>query len=166
MPFDDLFRLTFGPLRPGEERIREARETDRAITDAEAEILCDAIRARAARENIRIEVGPRVIRERNSTNGGPVRHITTAVAIIRKPTPTEEHIRKLVVEQIAIEHRSLEEMVERMLTDPESRGIMVVLDQEQQTRSYRLDADIPFGHIFEFPSLAAVDEWRARGCPG
>jgi hypothetical protein len=84
-------------------------------------------------------------------------------------------IRDLALSTIRLYHSELEEMAERMLTDPEGRGIMVILDpmasfDEQLmrftgTRTYRLDPGVPFGHIFEFPSEAAVDEWRARGCP-
>lgn len=64
--------------------------------------------------------------------------------------------------------RSVEEMIERSITDAEQRGVMIVgnLDANGETVvGFRLDADVPYGHVFEFSSEEAVAEWRARGCP-
>jgi hypothetical protein len=78
---------------------------------------------------------------------------------------TQDIIRQLTMTQIAMQHQALETMAERMLVDPAGRGIMVVLDSEAGTRTYRLDPGVPFGHIFEFPSQDAVERWRDLGCP-
>jgi hypothetical protein len=80
----------------------------------------------------------------------------------RIPEPT---YRDFVVEHLEQAHKTLEEMCERMLVDPEGRGVMVVLDSESLTRTYSLSEYVPWGHIFEFPSQDAVERWHDRGSP-
>lgn len=89
-------------------------------------------------------------------------------------------IRVLAVEHVKLEHAALEEMVERMLTTPESSGIAVILDHQVVAsypeeegdevqvighRHFRLDPNVPFGRIYEFPSMDAYEIWQERGCP-
>lgn len=88
-------------------------------------------------------------------------------------------IRDLAFTAVAYEHAALEEMVERSLTAPERCGIAIVITKQTEfdpvaenlyraisERSYRLDPNVPFGHIYEFPSMEAYEVWQERGCPG
>lgn len=85
----------------------------------------------------------------------------------------EPTIRDLVLKQIQLEHNALEEMVERMLVSPVRCGVVVVLNEiidldnleASSTRHYRLDPNVPFGHIYEFPSMKAYELWQERGHP-
>lgn len=89
--------------------------------------------------------------------------------------------RVITIEAVRHEHQALEEMVERMLTAPEPCGIAVVITHQTefsaepetpnlyraiQERNYRLDPNVPFGKLYEFPSLEAYEVWQERGCPG
>ncbi|QUE25563.1 hypothetical protein SEA_SADLAD_16 [Microbacterium phage SadLad] len=89
--------------------------------------------------------------------------------------------RVLVLETVRSEHRALEEMIERMLTSSEPCGIAVVITQQEpfepveegsllfravHERNYRLDPNVPFGKLYEFPSIEAYEVWYERGCPG
>lgn len=81
-------------------------------------------------------------------------------------------IRDLVVSIAALEHKAIEEMAERMLVSPEPCGIVVVLNQiislddpYAPSRSFRLDPNVPFGHMYEFPSMEAYELWQERGHP-
>lgn len=82
-----------------------------------------------------------------------------------------------LTEEMAWEQTArLETMVEKMLVDPQSRGIMVVhrdisidttFDEfaEMVMPEMTLDPRVPFGNIFHFPSRDAVHAWEERGCP-
>lgn len=35
----------------------------------------------------------------------------------------------------------------------------------EMTRNYRLDPNVPFGHVYEFPSMEAYELWIERGSP-
>jgi hypothetical protein len=67
----------------------------------------------------------------------------------------------------------LEEACERMLTNPRGWGVLVVDEEVINFRDLKgelsytagLHPGVPFGHIFQFPSEAAVDRWQDRGCP-
>ncbi|WNN94040.1 hypothetical protein SEA_FREGLEY_14 [Microbacterium phage Fregley] len=99
----------------------------------------------------------------------------------RMQDDTSTLIHDLVVKSMQLEHQALEEMVERMLVSPIRVGIAVVLDNSFDTamddamqgrehkvysyRHYRLDEHVPFGHIYEFPSMASYELWQERGCP-
>lgn len=82
-------------------------------------------------------------------------------------------IRDFVLSQIRLEHNALEEMAERMLVSPVRVGIAVIINEiidldnleAVGMRHYRLDEHVPFGHIYEFPSMAAYEAWQERGCP-
>jgi len=91
-------------------------------------------------------------------------------------------VRDMIIEQVRIEHAALEEMIERMLVSPIRCGIAVVLDTNVQEnydatmrgeevtefrghRNYRLDEHVPFGHIYEFPSMESYELWQERGWP-
>ncbi|QIG59023.1 hypothetical protein SEA_FRANSOYER_15 [Microbacterium phage Fransoyer] len=90
--------------------------------------------------------------------------------------------RVLTLEGMHFEYRdrALEEMVERMLTSPDPSGIAVVITSQTdflpepnadglyratQERHYRLDPNVPFGKLYEFPSIEAYEVWYERGCP-
>ncbi|QJD53236.1 hypothetical protein SEA_TEMPO_13 [Microbacterium phage Tempo] len=82
-------------------------------------------------------------------------------------------IRDLVLNQAAMRHNALEEMIERMLVSPMSCGIAVVIEQiinlddleGSLTRHYRLDPHVPYGHLYEFGSMVEYESWQERGCP-
>lgn len=90
-------------------------------------------------------------------------------------------IRDLLVQQMNTEHKALDEMIERMLTAGIRAGIAVVINANVEPtfdpdatsttisyyseRLYRLDEHVPFGHVFEFPSLQAYERWQERGHP-
>lgn len=87
-------------------------------------------------------------------------------------------VRDLVIQQAKIEHAALQEMVERMLTSPERCGVAVVITHQAEfdpmpgepyriteERNYCLDPHVPFGHVWEFPSMEAYELWYERGCP-
>lgn len=83
-------------------------------------------------------------------------------------------IRDLALQVARHEHRAIEEMVERMPVSPIPCGIVVVISEivdfddfdASSTRQYRLDPHVPFGHLYEFPSMQAYERWRERGHPG
>lgn len=89
----------------------------------------------------------------------------------------DQSIRHLALEVLRVEHENLQQMIERMLVSPTRVGIAVVIIQEpaeelgpdhwvmHETRNYRLDEHVPFGHIFEFPSLESYHLWEERGWP-
>lgn len=92
----------------------------------------------------------------------------------------DQIIRVFALEQIKIGHDALEEMIERMLTTSGSGGIAIIIDnlavpmhpEEHDdmlrvvgTRHYRLDPGVPFGRMYEFPSMAAYELWQERGRP-
>lgn len=90
-------------------------------------------------------------------------------------TPFDDSIpiRDFILEHIRLEHAALDEMVERMLVSPTRVGIAVVLNEiidldnleAVGMRHYRLDEHVPFGHIYEFPSIVAYEAWQERGHP-
>lgn len=90
----------------------------------------------------------------------------------------DQVIRVLALEQIKVGHNALEEMIERMLTSPLEVGIAIVVQNDVETgsfetgdyrirseRHYRLDPGVPFGRMYEFPSMDAYEMWQERGCP-
>lgn len=94
----------------------------------------------------------------------------------RMQAETNLIIRDLVIRQMRLEHAALEEMVERMLTSPIPAGIAVIIMHEteggiedgyfvHESRNYRLDPHVPFGHVFEFPSMESYELWVERGWP-
>lgn len=89
---------------------------------------------------------------------------------------TDLIIHDLALRQVEIEHKALAEMIERMFASPERAGIAVVISHEQsgdldngyymhEYRDYRLDEHVPFGHIYEFPSMESYQLWEERGWP-
>lgn len=98
----------------------------------------------------------------------------------REQARVELTIRDLALEVMRLEHQALEEMAERMLVSDPPAGIAVVLTSKRDLsfepdldgvyrmedyRQYRLDPGVPFGHIYEFPSIEAYEVWHERGCP-
>lgn len=70
----------------------------------------------------------------------------------------EEMVHRLVHQILTARHAAIEEMCERMLTDPRGWGILVVTDygsldvvdgKVSVTASVELSPDVPFGEIHE-----------------
>lgn len=86
----------------------------------------------------------------------------------------QETIRDLALQVARYDHEAIEEMVERMLVSPIPCGIVVVISEivdfddfkASSTRQYRLDPHVPFGRLYEFPSMQAYERWQERGHPG
>lgn len=85
-------------------------------------------------------------------------------------------VRELEIEAASYGLPSLDQMIERMLTSPEQVGIAIVIDNRIDPdeeglhviteRHFRLDQHVPFGRVYEFPSMDAYEIWHERGCPG
>lgn len=79
----------------------------------------------------------------------------------------------LALQQIRLQSAALEQMAERMLVSPERCGIVVVIEnvfdldnlRAAGYRHYRLDPNVPFGHVYEFPSMEAYQVWIENGSP-
>lgn len=75
------------------------------------------------------------------------------------------------------ENGHLEEMCERAITSAVPVGVIVVDESDVMEgdfdtgfslttiRRYALDPNVPYGHIYRFPSMEAYRLWYARGCP-
>lgn len=87
-------------------------------------------------------------------------------------------VRELEIEAASYGLPSLDEMIERMLTSSDQLGIAIILEQRIVEmvgtdafrvigeRHFRLDPHVPFGRVYEFPSMNAYEIWQERGCPG
>lgn len=84
-------------------------------------------------------------------------------------------VRDLAIQSATIAYAPLQEMVERMLTSPEPTGVAVVLENSIAEvsgevrvlgrRHLRLDPHVPFGHVYEFESMDAYQQWLEWGAP-
>ena len=74
--------------------------------------------------------------------------------------------RDLVIQAIPLEEHEIVSWIERSVTDPEGRGVLVVLERGDEVRHMALDSDVPYGHVYEFRSWSDLRRWRAAGCPG
>lgn len=92
---------------------------------------------------------------------------------LRLGPPEGLTIRDLALNMAAMRHNAVEEMVERMLVSPVPCGIAVVINEVinvndlegSMTRHYRLDPHVPYGHMYEFGSMAQYESWQESGCP-
>lgn len=80
-------------------------------------------------------------------------------------TDQEDEIGRFIIAGLRQQSAVMEEWCERSITDPESRGVMMIQDPATLTTRICLSYLVPYGHVYEFPTEGSVDRWIERGCP-